>query len=236
MLTACGGGGGNNNISDINSPVTPVASENISGHYLSETIVNNQIHRQDGTMTSDDLNILKVDGRSYTLLPNTQVTNKFYIDENSNRVVVASNHLLDYAQYGLYKDDNRAYYVFAQGEASTNVPHTGSVFYQGDAILINPDNYYGGLIEATTHFTADFDKKQILGTLSKDSKNLVYIEANINGNSFSGTNKIGVTETKTVGGFYGPDAAEIAGAFTSNNPHSAIKGGVISGVFGGKKQ
>ncbi|MBP3195225.1 MAG: transferrin-binding protein-like solute binding protein [Cardiobacteriaceae bacterium] len=116
-----------------------------------------------------------------------------------------------------------------QGDATpTNALPTGQVKYEGVAFAMKNDNVQvtedldiEGLaytIKAKAELTADFDTKNIQGTISNisiDSQKYDNIElaGQIQGNTFSGNNAGVVLD----GGFYGPNAAAATGIFKDNN-------------------
>lgn len=113
--------------------------------------------------------------------------------------------------------------VFAQGVISQDVPTTGTASYQGEAVLVSGQNRSRG----DSQFTVDFAKKTLEGRIDGSVANTpsIHLAAKIEGSHFSGV-KDGYT---TNGAFYGPQAAELAGVYRSND-------GAVSGAYGAIKQ
>ena len=72
-----------------------------------------------------------------------------------------------------------------------------------------------------TELTANFDSKKLTGTISRDAKfgGNIAVNAQISGNKFD---QSGATEVK--GGFFGKNAAEVAGGFSNGNTVGAFVG------------
>ena len=72
-----------------------------------------------------------------------------------------------------------------------------------------------------TELTANFDSKKLTGTISRDAKfgDNIAVNAQISGNKFE---QSGATQVK--GGFFGKNAAEVAGGFSSGNTVGAFVG------------
>ena len=72
-----------------------------------------------------------------------------------------------------------------------------------------------------TELTANFDSKKLTGTISRDAKfgDNIAVNAQISGNKFE---QSGATQVK--GGFFGKNAAEVAGGFSNGNTVGAFVG------------
>ena len=72
-----------------------------------------------------------------------------------------------------------------------------------------------------TELTANFDSKKLTGTISRNAEfgGNIAVNAQINGNKFD---QSGATQVK--GGFFGKNAAEVAGGFSSGNTVGAFVG------------
>ncbi|HFC8821383.1 TPA: transferrin-binding protein-like solute binding protein [Neisseria cinerea] len=72
-----------------------------------------------------------------------------------------------------------------------------------------------------TELTANFDSKKLTGTISRDAKfgGDIAVNAQISGNKFD---QSGATQVK--GGFFGKNAAEVAGGFSNGNTVGAFVG------------
>ena len=158
---------------------------------------------------------------------------------------------LSYARYGLAygdtdhtQDPNAKYSVFYgmfhQGYLTdpAGMPTAGTVNYKGEAIVWNgqPNIDETGISKNAT-FVADFSKKQFTGKISNinviepDQYSKVTtipdisLAGTIVGNKVTGKNAEG---TVIDAGFYGPNAAEVAGSFVNQEK-------VFEGAFGAKK-
>ena len=103
------------------------------------------------------------------------------------------------------------------------MPTTGSAQYNGLSVHL-PRN--GSPINGTSQFRVDFANKTVTGTVTPDGHAAIGLNAAINGNTFSGTSANG--SVNTSGGFYGSQAAEMAGVYSES--------GQFSGAFGATKQ
>lgn len=113
-------------------------------------------------------------------------------------------------------------YVFSQGEVTPNaeVPKSGTATYAVEGVLVK--NGIATISKDHT-LTADFGTKTISGQIAPD----VNIQARIEGNEFDGRAVHASQSAELEGHFYGSNAAEIGGAYSSPT---------FSGAFGGKKQ
>ncbi|MDE4454649.1 transferrin-binding protein-like solute binding protein [Psychrobacter sp. DAB_AL62B] len=104
--------------------------------------------------------------------------------------------------------------VVGNATQAANVPTDGKVDYSGDATYRKL-----GLDQAiefgSSAFTADFVAKNLKGDLAFTKAGKIGINADINGNQFSGTaaNNAGYT---TEGGFFGGDAQYLGGVYEGN--------------------
>ena len=167
---------------------------------------------------------------------------------NNNYVFNAWGTNLAYARYGLvygdtdyHQDPNAKYGVyygmFHQGYLTdpAGMPTTGTVNYTGEAIVWNGQPNVDTIgVSKNASFTANFATKHFSGNI----KNITDIDANSKINipdiHLSGTiigNKVqGINSAGTVmdAGFYGPNAAEVAGSFVNQEK-------VFEGAFGAKR-
>ena len=169
---------------------------------------------------------------------------KFYLfkdgvdyDESntSDYLATGAQASVSYASYGAYvinPDDTtglnkyRGFGVFYQGYLTPEnaVPTSGVVHYVGGAGVFNEKKInageYSNSVWADVDLTANFDKKELTGTIKNDSivaqskfpeKSEIY--AKIKGNTFAGTKNNVTTEGK----FFGPKAESIGGTFHDKN-------------------
>ena len=152
--------------------------------------------------------------------------------------------------YGAAKLADGSYALFVQGKLSDSLP-TGTATYSGDVLNFRSRNLTGGenwFDEGNTYrtvgsFTAkvDFAGKSLSGEInSRDPFNMGTKEfkGSLDGSRFTGTWKSG-EEGSISGGFYGANAAEMAGrySYVKDAPEKANKYTTNNsfGVFGGKK-
>lgn len=121
-----------------------------------------------------------------------------------------------------YTEKGSKGYVFYNGNPTPNMPTSGKATYSGEAILrsfdlygFDPNKFY----EGSSQFNVDFGDKTLKGTLeiandaSQPIKVKTEINAQISGNTFTGTTDSDVLPNGQVSGkFYGNNAKEMAGA------------------------
>ena len=149
--------------------------------------------------------------------------------------------------YGAAKLADGSYALFVQGKLSDSLP-TGTATYSGDVLNFRSRNLTGGenwFDEGNTYrtvgsFTAkvDFAGKSLSGEInSRDPFNMGTKEfkGSLNGSRFTGTWKSG-EKGSISGGFYGANAAEMAGRYSYvHDADAEWKTKNSFGVFGGKK-
>ena len=149
-----------------------------------------------------------------------------------------------YARYGLIVSETKMEgLAFFQGKPTeiSDMPTANGVKYVGQVFAWNPTKGVnvntGGEVNGTSTFTVNFADKTMSGDLNnwKGSTNFVnpgniHIEAKIKGNSFSTKDATGTTaNVKAEGKFYGPQAQNLAGAFSNSKTG-------VQGAFGANKQ
>ena len=181
--------------------------------------------------SSTAVNTLEVDGQKFDIM---LLTGPFLHmqDHTYKRDVGGTN--LSYSRFGMITLREKGIdYLFAQGTETKNMPTTGIAKYQGRAVYGNreldkdagKESY--NMMPANSSFDVDFGKKTVTGTISNAEKKFadISLSAKIDGNRFEGVKD----NYTTKGGFYGPDAAEMAGTFVSKDYKSG-------GAFGATKQ
>ncbi|WP_308084784.1 transferrin-binding protein-like solute binding protein [Neisseria polysaccharea] len=150
--------------------------------------------------------------------------------------------------YGAAKLADGSYALFVQGKLSDSLPG-GTATYSGDVLhfrsrnLTEGGNWFsdGNAWRSVGSFTAevDFAGNSLSGEINSRDGSFMgaqKFKGNLNGNRFTGTWKNG-EEGSISGGFYGDNAAEMAGRYSYNK--TPDKNGPSSdnafGVFGGKK-
>ena len=151
--------------------------------------------------------------------------------------------------YGAAKLADGSYALFVQGKLSDSLP-TGTATYSGDVLhfrsrnLTEGGNWFdaGNTYRTLGSFTAtvDFAGKSLNGKINSGDgsyMNTQGFEGRLDGSRFTGTWKNG-DKGSISGGFYGVNAAEMAGrySYVKDEPEKATKYTNNSfGVFGGKK-
>ena len=94
----------------------------------------------------------------------------------------------------------------------------GQVHYSASVASLHSGANYG---ITRTELTANFDSKKLTGTISRDAElgGNIAINAQISGNKFDQSG-----ETQVKGGFFGKNAAEVAGGFSNGNTVGAFVG------------
>lgn len=151
--------------------------------------------------------------------------------------------------YGAAKLADGSYALFVQGKLSDSLP-SGMVTYSGDVLhfrsrnLTEGENWFdaGNSYRTLGSFTAtvDFAGKSLNGKINSGDglyMNTQEFKGSLDGNRFTGTWKNGENGSIS-GGFYGDNAAEMAGrySYVKDEPKQAKTYTNNSfGVFGGKK-
>ena len=152
--------------------------------------------------------------------------------------------------YGAAKLADGSYALFVQGKLSDSLPG-GTATYKGDVLhfrsrnLTEGGNWFsdGNTLRSAGSFTAtvDFAGKSLNGKINSGDGSFMGIQefkGSLDGNRFTGTWKNG-EKGSISGGFYGANAAEMAGrySYVKDAPEKANKYITNNsfGVFGGKK-
>ena len=151
--------------------------------------------------------------------------------------------------YGAAKLADGSYALFVQGKLSDSLP-SGTATYKGDVLhfrsrnLTEGENWFseGNTLRSAGSFTAtvDFAGKSLNGKINSGDGSFMgtqEFKGSLVGNRFTGTWKSG-EKGSISGGFYGANAAEMAGrySYVKDAPEKAGKWTNNSfGVFGGKK-
>lgn len=183
--------------------------------------------------SSTAVNTLEVDGQKIEIMPPGVGGAVLHMQDHTYKRDVGGTNL-SYSRFGMITLREKGIdYLFAQGAETKNMPTTGTAKYQGHAFYgnreldkdVSKESY--NMMPANSSFDVDFGKKTVTGTISNAEKEFadISLSAKIDGNRFEGVKD----NYTTKGGFYGPDAAEMAGTFVSKDYKSA-------GAFGAKKQ
>ena len=139
------------------------------------------------------------------------------------------------------KSESTDYHSFYQGITPTNMPSNGRAHYEGNAYMFSHiptdgDSTYHDT-QGAAHFDVDFGAKTIAGKLDNKVQ-LDYNDLNSlkEGFTFNGTIKGSNFEAKEEqdkiyyhGGFFGPNAEELAGVLRHDDDK-------VNGYFGAHKQ
>ncbi len=228
LLTACGGGddGGTPSPTPHNNQQSTKPTSNANNKLEGEVMVisNGREIRDPDTPDYGDLNTLKVDGKSLTIVPPGFSAKMINISDKDKSITVGGN--MEYSRFGIItpKADNVSY-VFYQGKNETpknDMPTADGVKYQGGAAVIVNNQQFSG----DSSFTVNFASKTVNGEISNFNGNSkIPLQARIDGNDFEGR----YNGTEVDGDFFGPQAAEMAGVFKNRSTGTY-------GAFGAKKQ
>lgn len=253
VLAACGGGGGSS--PDVSATdtvkknpepaLTKVAGVAVTGTATYLTPLSSiPIKTEGGRIEINregSINVLEVDGKKITLIPQGVRSGGFHREEtNTTTKAVGAN--LEYARYGWYSapltDKSYRAYLFYQGHITpeANIPVSGTARYEGLALVSAVDRLTRNgdffLKQGSSSFDVDFGAKTVKGDIRlSDSK---YSRIPLQGNISQSGNQFGAitNEMRLEGIFLGPQANEMAGAF-SYNPDLRTS---LIGTFGAKQK
>lgn len=232
-VAACSGGGSGSKSSVVSSstgsssgsgstqPVNPNPPAKTAEY---QGLKATQVSSNFTPVSNSQPNKLVVDGVDLSLLPgdwsgfggNTVIRTEVL---TSSTGVLGNN--LSNAKYGFVQKDSSVFFI---GKPTEEMPKTGTAEYTGRAVLYAPskkmyDNSW------TSRFSVDFGEKSLVGTLiSGTGTTGVQLSADIDGNKFKGSQDGNYTE----GAFFGANAAELSGVFSSERNN-------FIGVYGAKK-
>lgn len=224
-LSACGssGGGSNNAFHNGGNPSNPGANTPVVSGQLLTVNPNGSPQGTAPVTYTDDINKITIAGQTIELLP-PGISSGIMVTLNDRNMQRTIGTNLTHARWGYLKQTSQTEgYVFAHGKPTEQMPtNNGMVKYQGYSV--HRGHTPSTAVQGTANFNVDFANKTLTGTVSPSGVSPINLQATISGNTFSG-NHNGV---QTNGGFYGKDAAELAGVYRSQ--------GQFSGAFGAKKQ
>ena len=195
-----------------------------------------------------DLSKVVINGTAIALAPASEALfgSKGLVTDKQS--IIASNNLTNVV-IGAAKLADDAYSLFVQGTMSASLP-SGTAKYSGDVLNFRARNLdekanwidAGNNYRSNGSFTADvnFDAKTITGNINSGDKWYMGSQgftADITGSNFNGKWTSGV-QGDVSGGFYGDNAAEMAGRYSYNKTpgNNGSNSDNAFGVFGGKKQ
>lgn len=255
LLAACGGGGGGGSAPDTR-PTDTVTQKNkpvldkIEGVSLVgrltyatslSTIPMRAISDRIEIDNRGSLNVLEVDGKRISLIPDSVKTQGIYREESGAKLkAVGSN--LEYARYGWYSepvtDTSYHAHMFYQGYMTPDreLPTTGTAHYEGLALAsahdrVTKDSLFT-LKQGKSSFDVDFGAKTVKGNISLSGT--AYNNIPLAGNISRSDNEFGTHTDKMrlEGAFFGPKAEEMAGAFYYA-PNYRVE---VIGTFGASKK
>lgn len=198
------------------------------------------------TSTNSELTKLIVNGTEIALTPGTAVYGSKGLVSNKN-LFVASNNLSNVV-FGAARLADGQNALFVQGVLSQSLPQ-GTAKYEGEVLNFRARNITDkldwldpGSYRTNGSFTAtvDFAGKSLSGKIDSGDRWFMKTQefkGSLVGNRFTGTWKNG-EKGSISGGFYGVNAAEMAGRYSYNKTpdDNGASSDNAFGVFGGKKQ
>lgn len=237
-VAACSGGGSGSKSSVVSSstgsssgstgstqPVNPNPPAQPTAEYqgllLSGARVSNDIKATSHTQA----NKLMVDGVEISLIPNVTASNititsgsGWHFTDNS-----ITSTTLAHAKYGFVVTQSGTS-LFVIGKPTQEMPKSGTVTYNGSALIYRPADGKHDRENWSSQFVVDFATNKLDGVLSETSGTGLLLKADIEGNKFKGA----YDGVYTEGGFFGTNASELSGIFSSESD------GLI-GAYGAKK-
>lgn len=114
-------------------------------------------------------------------------------------------------------DKSESDYIFYNGNVTEAIPARGTATYNGHFIVAGDTEQFEDedYLTGTATFKVDFANKTLSGTLSEPTLQVINVDAQIQGNGFSGSAKSATFSTAAdlEGKFYGKNAKELGGAF-----------------------
>lgn len=168
--------------------------------------------------------VLVVDGKTFPVAWGGIISGEFTKLKNTTiNGITYKDFTVSGAKYASSKFGHIDGYVFTQGEETpkANMPKTGTATYNVEGVFVAN----GQTSTSNGHtLNVDFANKTVNGDVAP---NVTITNAKIDDNEFEGRAVYNGRAAELEGHFYGPDAAEIGGAYSSSS---------FSGAFGGKKQ
>lgn len=196
----------------------------------------------------DEITKLVINGETIDLkVADEQLSSRVQLWTDFSKIITSKG--FENLIYGAAKLADGSYALFVQGTLSNSLP-SDTVTYSGDVLhfrsrnLTEGENWFdaGNTLRTVGSFTAtvDFAGKSLNGKINSGDGSYMgtqRFEGSLNGNRFTGTWK-NSEKGSISGGFYGTNAAEMAGrySYVKDEPEKANKYTNNSfGVFGGKK-
>lgn len=235
LLSACGGGGGspssNGNNANPSAPTSNNGNRPISSGWVFQgpkyviSVPNNP------NQLYINGHVVEIDGKTYDLSSQFGANINGWRHQSAN--IVTGTQLPDIqtayvkhsaqVQVGLINPKNSAQFIaYFNGldTHSSEMPTTGTAKYDSQFAFIKENNHAHQL--GRFEITADFGNKKLSSSVISGTD--IQLNAKITGNTFESSD---VSPTTVQGGFFGPNASEIAGGFQKDE---------IIGAFHGVKQ
>ena len=195
----------------------------------------------------DEITKLVINGKTIDLtVANVLLSRKKQLWTDFDKIITSKG--FENLIYGAAKLADGSYALFVQGKLSDSLPGS-TVTYRGDVLhfrsrnLTEGENWFdeGNTFRGVGSFTAtvDFAGKSLTGEINSGDglyMGIQRFEGRLDSSRFTGTWKNGA-KGSISGGFYGDDAAEMAGRYSyvkdADGKYTTNNG---FGVFGGKKQ
>ena len=165
-----------------------------------------------------NLTELNVDGQKITL--NTA--------SEADELICCSNY--SDSRFGFVSGNNNTDYMFYNGNPTKDMPISGTAEYLGEVFLVGATQYAE---TGRALFTVNFENKKLAGTFDIP-KFAMTVDGKITNNSFTGTatptdSTALFSVAKVEGKFYGDQAKEMSGLFTTDDD-------IWGGAFGAQKK
>ena len=167
-------------------------------------------------ITDSNLTELNVDGQ------------KINLTSELDKLVCCSDH--SDSRFGVISGNNNTDYVFYNGNPTKEMPIIGTAEYLGGVVLLGASE---SVETGKALFKVNFENKTLTGTFNVP-RFAITVDGQIKNNSFTGTatpkdSAVLPGIAKVEGKFYGDQAKEMGGLFTTDD-------GTWGGSFGAQKQ
>lgn len=206
----------------------PEATTTETGKYLKIVATNGAEKATTGSVNNSNLDEIKIEDKTIVIsYPNIYAGTWTNLNNTATCCGKTS-----YSKIGYHSDEPAMSYMFFNGDVTPEMPNSGIAEYNGHFLYRGANSPKGDVIQGTANYKADFVNKEFAGELKADNVS-IGIQANIEGNKLTGTAQSSLDSSQGVvsGGFYGPNAAEVAGMI------EGTKAGKTewTGVFNGKQ-
>lgn len=250
VLSACSSSSGNGDNtaqptqSNYSSTVTPVSSvtssqavstpsNNTTGSTIIISDINDRVIVTRKNLTdASNLNVINIDGKEIRVAyADTGINARTWTKVNSlqsccGKFTDVRFGAIDSA--GPEEND----YIFYNGNPTKVMPTSGTANYNGH-FIVTGDDYPAfddeDYVTGAAQFSADFANKTLTGSMKADALQAINVNAQINGNSFTGsaTSASFVGKAEVDGKFFGDNAKELGGVFNYLNDQDNGWGGAF---------